>query len=90
MLGPVISPTGRFVAVYLLVGPGAYIVDRSTGETRQLVKLASGRPGRVGSATPAAISADGRRVLFASSVDGLVPGDDNDSDDVFLRRLIPW
>ena len=89
-LEPVISPTGRFVAVYLLVGPGAYIVDRSTGETRQLVKLASGRPGRVGSATPAAISADGRRVLFASSVDGLVPGDDNDSDDVFLRRLIPW
>lgn len=89
-LEPVISPRGRFVALYLLGGPGAYIVDRSTGETRQLVKLASGRPGPVGSATPAAISADGRRVLFDSSVDGLVPGDDNDRDDVFLRRLIPW
>lgn len=89
-LEPVLSPTGRFVAVYLLLGSGAYIVDRTTGETRQLVKVASGRPERVGSATPAAISADGRRVLFHSSVNGLVAGDTNDRDDVFLRRLIPW
>jgi len=49
--------------------------------------LTLGRNNQLGNANAhsAAISADGRWVAFVSSADNLVPGDDNDEDDLFLR-----
>ncbi len=49
--------------------------------------LTLGRNDQLGNANAqsAAVSADGRWVAFVSSADNLVPGDDNDEDDLFLR-----
>jgi Tol biopolymer transport system component len=90
-----ISATGRFVAFSSAAtnlstqsdGNGhrdIYVHDRQTGIT----ELASAGTGGVlgnGDAIAAAISADGRFVLFHSAASNLVPNDTNAVDDVFLR-----
>jgi Tol biopolymer transport system component len=63
-----------------------FVRDMVTGRTT----LASVGPGGVqgnGESRQASISADGRFVAFDSFASGLVPGDSNDSPDVFRRDL---
>jgi Tol biopolymer transport system component len=88
--GPAISADGRFVAFNSFAdnlvpgdtngGSDVFVHDRRTGVTERVsVDSAidfSSRP---------AISGHGRFVAFASDADNLVPGDTNDTSDVFVH-----
>ncbi len=89
--GPTITPDGRFVAfdswATNLVPVGynlktVYIRDRQTG-TNELVSVSTTNEQTRGN-NPA-ISADGRFVAFESPAYNLVPGDTNNSQDIFVR-----
>lgn len=91
---PAISADGRFVAfpsdaTNLIRGDtngttDVFVRDRLTGTTERVSVSGSGGQSDGISEGPA-ISADGRFVAFHSSATNLVPGDDNFSDDVFVR-----
>lgn len=91
---PVLSADGRFVAfvssAYNLIPEGSdfgdniYVRDRQRGST----ELASATPDPVEAndeSFAVAISADGLHTAFASVATNLVPDDDNDMADVFVR-----
>ncbi len=96
---PFISADGRYVtfssSATNLVAEGAnsnvdiYVRDLFLGATSKV----SERPGGVftefNSWNPA-ISADGRNVVFTSADDGLVTGDIDGPQDVFVRNLDTW
>ena len=89
---PVMSANGRYVAFEsaasnLVAGDigsqtDVFVRDLVSAATRRVSEVA-GVGGNEISAQPA-ISADGRFVAYGSSATNLVPGDTNDSSDVFL------
>lgn len=79
---PSISATGRFVA-YEAVG-GIYLRDTLVGTTEQIDVSTAGVPANDVSDHPQ-VSARGRYVAFNSDATNLVPHDNNDFGDVFLR-----
>ncbi len=90
-----LSATGRYVALatdQALVPDDtngtfdAYRLDRTTGEVVLVSRSSTGTVSRAGSSV-VALSGDGRRAVFTSTGDDLVPGDTNGLDDVFLRDL---
>ena len=91
---PAISADGRFVAfasdaTNLVPGDtnstaDVFVRDRQTGTTRRVSVSSGGAQGNDVSSDPA-ISADGRFVAFKSDATNLVPGDTNDSDDIFVH-----
>lgn len=92
---PAISADGRFVSFTSQasnlageVQPGAreqvYVVDTHSGEVERISSAADGSAGNRGSGETS-ISGDGRLVVFRSSADNLVAGDDNRLPDVFLK-----
>ncbi|MEA2560175.1 MAG: hypothetical protein QOH06_1679 [Acidobacteriota bacterium] len=91
---PAISADGRFVAfpsdaANLVRGDtngttDIFVRDRLTGTTERVSVSGSGGQSDGFSEGPA-ISADGRFVAFHSGATNLVAGDDNFSDDVFVR-----
>jgi Tol biopolymer transport system component len=95
-----ITPDGRFVTfhsdAYNLV-PGdtnncldIFVHDRTTGQTIRVNVDSSGGEANDQSSLPA-ISWDGRRVVFKSWADNLVPGDTNEEIDTFVNsRLSLW
>ena len=95
---PAISADGRYVAFFSpasnLVPEEAnyradgFVRDRQAGETTRVSVDGAGNPGNDWSDYPA-ISADGRYVAFSSLADNLVPGDTNDSDDIFVHDRGP-
>jgi Tol biopolymer transport system component len=88
-----LSADGRFVAFTSFARnlvPGdtngftdVFVRDRQTGTTER-VSVGAGGQGDHESSHPA-LSADGRFVAFGSFASNLVPGDTNDSWDVFVR-----
>lgn len=90
---PSLSATGRYVAFYtfssnLVPGDTNYYCDvfrkdLQTGEIKRLSVANDGSQGYGNSYDPS-ISADGRYVVFYSEASELVPGDDNQAQDVFL------
>ncbi len=60
--------------------------DRLTGEIL-LVSLSSSGAQANGQSAEPAISADGRFIAFLSFADNLIPGDGNESTDIFLRDM---
>ncbi len=95
---PSVSSDGRFVAFtssapnVAAVGTlfqSSYVRDMTRGVT-YYVSSASG-PAAAGDATSLrpCLNADGSIVAFHSSAANLVPGDTNDSTDVFVRTLYP-
>ena len=87
---PVVSADGRFVAFSSAArGPGPvqgtniFICDRSTQAMKKASVSARGGVAD-GISRPQSISADGRFVAFASAAANLVPGDTNDSIDIFV------
>lgn len=64
--------------------PDIFVHDRQTGQTSLISFNASGKNGAGFSDQPA-ISADGRVVTFASAASDIVPGDTNDTTDIFVR-----
>jgi Tol biopolymer transport system component len=79
---PSISGTGRFVAYE--AGGGIYLRDTLAGTTEQVDISTAGDPANGFSNHPQ-VSARGRYVAFNSDATNLVPHDDNDFADVFLR-----
>jgi len=61
-----------------------FVHDRQTGATARVSVSSSGAQSN-GASYSAAVSADGRFVLFTSDATNLVPGDTNNASDVFLR-----
>ncbi len=92
--GARISGDGRWVAFVSdapALAPGdalsqhdVYLHDLETGLTTRLSSTPAGLPSSGVSAGPVSLSADGRRVVFASAAADLVPGDGNNRQDVFL------
>jgi Tol biopolymer transport system component len=96
-----VSADGTFVAYHSVTnmlirpyGPGSVWVQGTTGGPRERVSVASDgsfptwtneAPCPPDSSWGPSISADGRYVAFSSSWAGLVPGDANSADDVFVR-----
>lgn len=95
---PSISADGRYVAFYtystlpgegsFLLVPHAFVRDRATGSTERVSVADDDSRGNLGGAQPA-VSADGRHVAFESLSTNLVPGDDNQVPDVFVRDRGP-
>ncbi len=92
-LESVISADGRFVAFRsyasnLVAGdtngvPDVFVHDRQTGTTELVSKNSDGIVGNA-SASPPAISGDGRYIAFSSAASNLVSGDTDGAYDVFL------
>ena len=90
-----ISADGRFVvfdsfATNLVSGDtndanDIFMRDRRTGTTRRVSGGSHGTQGNGSSSYPLAISADARFVAFLSDASNLVPGDTNDTSDVFVH-----
>lgn len=91
---PVITSDGRFVtfsssASNLVPGDtngqtDIFVHDRVTGITERVSVDSNGNQG-IGPCGNAAISADGRYVVFDSDSNNLVPGDTNNTWDIFVR-----
>ena len=64
-----------------------YLRDLQADTTEQISLTSSGEPGLGYSHRPQ-VSPDGRYVVFGSYASNLVPGDDNDTRDVFLRDRV--
>lgn len=61
-----------------------FVRDRRSGTTQRVSVSSSGRQGNAGS-NEAAVSGNGRYVVFTSGASNLVPGDTNAASDVFVR-----
>lgn len=91
---PSISADGRYVTFLSLASnlvPGdtngwddIFVHDQQTGQTSRISVASDGSQGNNYSSWPV-ISADGRYVSFWSEANNLVPGDNNDSRDVFVH-----
>jgi Tol biopolymer transport system component len=89
---PALSADGRFVSFVSEANnlvPGdtngrddLFVRDRQSGKTELVSVTPSGAPA---GGQGRAISADGRFVAFASWANNLVPGDTNESNDIFVR-----
>ncbi|MBD1814015.1 PD40 domain-containing protein [Microcoleus vaginatus DQ-U2] len=94
---PSISANGRFVAfpsdaTNLVPGDtnnssDIFVRDLLTNTTTRVSVDSAGNQGNNGSGQPS-ISADGRLVAFSSSATNLVPGDTNNSSDIFVRDTL--
>ncbi|MEG4489099.1 calcium-binding protein [Microcoleus sp. D2_18a_B4] len=92
--GASISPDGRFVAFNSDASnlvPGdtnntfdIFVRDRLTNTTTRVSVDSAGNQGNSRSTSPS-ISADGRFVAFDSGASNIVPGDTNNSFDIFVR-----
>ncbi|MGE3310767.1 MAG: hypothetical protein AB7O66_12425 [Limisphaerales bacterium] len=94
---PILSGDGRWVAFQSgarNLAPGdnnlgatdVFVREIATGTTRLVSVNTNGASG-TGASQLAGISRDGTRVLFLSDATDLVPGDDNEAGDVFVRDL---
>lgn len=80
--GVAIDPTGRYLlfAPHGTSGPSLVLRDLRTGTDETVAD----QPAAAGTD---AVSAGGREVVFQSAADDIVPGDTNNTSDVFVRRL---
>lgn len=96
-VSPAISKDGRYVAFYsdapnLVAGDtnrarDVFVHDRQTGQTTRVSVANDGSQANGESFAPA-ISGDGRYVAFSSSASNLVPGDQNNANDIFVRDRV--
>src|SRR4028118_2169409 len=94
---PSISPDGRFVAFTSLASnlvPGdtndtndIFVRDRLTNTTTRVSVDSAGNQANSSSESPS-ISADGRFVAFTSGASNIVPGDTNNTSDIFVRDTL--
>src|SRR6476661_1437972 len=94
---PSISADGRFVAFLsnsTNLVPGdtnnnydIFVRDLLTNTTTRVSVDSAGNPGNRDSYNPS-ISADGRFVAFSSDASNIVPGDTNNTGDIFVRDLL--
>jgi len=82
------APGGVDLAAVMPRLAEVYARDMVAGETALISVAAVGGPGGSRSASPS-IGANGRFVAFDSNSSRILPGDDNESYDVFVRDLPP-
>jgi tricorn protease-like protein len=92
---PRISADGRFVSFFSTAENlvpediadfgDVFVHDRQTGDTTRVSIGSQGEEGDHDAADVHDISADGRFVAFESRAENMVPDDDNDDDDIFVR-----
>jgi len=98
--GPALSADGRYVAFEsyaqnlvpgdtngeadIYRGADVFVHDRQTGQTTRVSMASEGTQANESSYRPA-LSADGRYVAFDSGASNLVPGDTNETRDVFVH-----
>jgi Tol biopolymer transport system component len=99
---PSISADGRFVAYRSVASDlvpedthgqsHIFLYDRLSGGNTLISRNQDGATGWNGFSSAPVISANGKRVVFHSTVDHLVAGDFNQTQDVFLYHAIaaPW
>jgi Tol biopolymer transport system component len=90
---PSISADGRFVAFTsedfnivpgdTNIGRDIFVRDTLTNTTTRVSVDSAGNQGNILSSSPS-ISADGRFVAFSSNASNIVPGDTNNTDDIFV------
>jgi subtilisin family serine protease/Tol biopolymer transport system component len=96
---PAISADGRYVAFPSYASnlvPGdtnnaedVFVHDRVTGSTERVSIATDGsQTGQFTSSSYPSLSADGRYVAFASGGSNLVPGDGNNTTDIFVRDRV--
>lgn len=89
---PRIDESGELIGFYTDTDPGAasafdgFVRNRTTDETHLVTSSANGTAGP-GFDTVAAISGDGRAVLVRSGANGLVPEDQNNATDLFIKSF---
>lgn len=90
----VLSADGRFVAFESFQddlvpgdssGDNLFVHDRVTGATARVNLSTDGGEPHGGRISSAALSADGRTIVFPSDANDLVPGDTNLGTDIFVR-----
>jgi putative cell wall-binding protein len=96
-LEPAFSANGRYVvfhsyATNLVPGDNntwsdVFVYDRDLGVTERVSLTSTGQQGDWDSG-PAAISGDGRYVIFASMAENLVDDDDNEMQDMFVHDRV--
>jgi Tol biopolymer transport system component len=64
----------------------AFVYDRQTGTAQNVSVSSTGQQGDLESATPV-LSADGKFVAYSSFADNLIPDDENEGNDIFVRAL---
>ena len=89
-----ISADGRYVVLNSMArnlvpgdtndAPDVFVHNRASGQTTRISVSSGGRQGN-GSSDSAAMSANGRYIVFASTASNLVDGDTNSASDVFLH-----
>ncbi len=87
---PSVSDDGRYVAYQSQdggQGPSHVFVRDVVAGATALVDVAPGGGPANGGVSGVSISGDGRHVAFESDASNLVPGDENDQPDVFVRDL---
>ncbi|MGB2895018.1 MAG: PKD domain-containing protein [Anaerolineales bacterium] len=94
---PAISADGRFIVFWshasnIIAGDtndmiDIFLHDRLNGDLQRVNLSATGEQALDGPSFEPAISADGRFVVFRSDATNLVPNDDNNSRDIFVRDL---
>jgi Tol biopolymer transport system component len=94
---PFITPDGRFVVFQSSASnlvPGdtnssrdVFVRDRLTNTTTRLSVDSAGNQGNSNAGIPS-ISPDGRFVVFYSDASNIVPGDTNNTDDIFVRDTL--
>lgn len=89
-----LTPDGRYVifasrATNLIAGDtqeaGVVVRNLETGEVTRVSLTTNGTPAAGTTTGKVSISADGRVAAFVSESDGVVPGDTNESTDVFVH-----
>ncbi|MBZ0320242.1 MAG: hypothetical protein K8L91_27770, partial [Anaerolineae bacterium] len=93
-----ISADGRYIVFYsaatnLVTGDtngfeDVFVHDRQTATTTRVSLAAGGTQGTGGWSQAPTISADGRYVAFDSSATNLVPGDTNNTNDIFVTPRV--
>ncbi|HTR40196.1 MAG TPA: hypothetical protein VMH87_01095, partial [Pseudomonadales bacterium] len=94
-LWPRLDTTGRYVAFIssdanltanVTSGYNCYLRDMQGGVTTLINVDTNGNGSGASSATPPSICGDGHLVAFVNSDGGIVPNDDNNASDVFVRN----
>ncbi|HEY7050310.1 MAG TPA: carboxypeptidase regulatory-like domain-containing protein [Jatrophihabitantaceae bacterium] len=95
---PSVSADGRYVAYESLASnlvPGdttgtwdVFVRDRAAGTTTRVSVAADGTASNPGFSEQPSISPDGRYVAFMSAASNLVPGDTNETEDVFVHDRV--
>ena len=84
----VLTSSNRPIPAVFPARLNVFLRDRTSGSTHLVSVNVTGIAGGNGDSLPAGISTNGQYALFESSATDLIPGDTNNTTDVFVRDLV--